>query len=1454
MAKIIADRVLETSTTTGTGAYTLAGAVTGFRAFSTVCANADTVEYYAEDVDSLGTPLGGWEVGLGTWGTGGILTRTTIYASSNANAAVSWAAGTRRVALGLTATSLSALAPIASPVFTGTVSFSGGVANFTNGTSNRLMWGNNGVAAPTFTSYSAGVKAVLYDSIDSANTGYTLGIEGSTLYFTVGTTGNQFKWYGGTTSAATLSGTGNFVATGSVTGTALIPSGSTVPTNGLYLPSANVIALSTNTTERVRIDSAGQVGIGVTPSVARSLTVGKVITGATTAFGVVSNGTIQSDVTASYTNFVSAINTQAATFTVPTVIGYSAQANALGANSAITSQYGFYASSTLTGASNNYGFYGEIASAAGRWNLYMAGTADNAFAGNLRVGSTAAPTVALDVQGDIKATGTVTTTGGAVLGPTVSIGAGFNTNAGVELGYTGGSATTSYIDFHSGATATDYDSRIAATGGNGSTGQGTLTFTAATNTFNGDLGTFKSTGIPKISVTSAQAAGFAPAQLQLWRYGASGAATPDSQTLGELRFDALNTGAAYSNVGMISVVSGTNSATGTPGSMFFATSDGSTTSATTRMTLSAAGNLGIGNSSPAVILDVRGTQANFARFSTDAAPFYEATLKYRGTAGAPTTVAAADVISSKQFYAYDGTANRQAASIDVVVSATPATSTVSGYMSFLTTPTGTSQVPVERMRIGSGGNIGVGSASLGQIFEITKNQNAGTVAVVRNTDAGAAAQSILQLTSSAKYVNFVLDPTSSYLMIAGLGGTVTKYERFNTYYWQNAAGNADLATLDSSGNFVSTASCVSRTNLIARPTTSTHGFIHVQGGNATNSGYVEFYSHTGGVRQGYIGFSATNATSDAGTLPYLAGTHLFTGTIDCNSNLQSGATDGVGHGLWNSTPTVYGMGMSGATNVTHGGRISGETTSDYNIYFTIGSGTNRGFMFRNSYSTPLFAINTDAVRSAIPISVNSIVTTANVAGLAPAINITGGASTATQSGNSGGVVIKGGDVSTAAIRGGPIYIQSGAGNTSGAGGTVTILGGSGGATGLGAEVTIKGGNGGATSGSAGTVSIIGGTSTTSSAAGLVSITGGVSTSSGGGGAVNITSGNSVSGGSGTISLVTPGGQGVNSAGTITIQTGQGGSTSGQGGNIYIFAGGSYGVTGGRIDLTAGDGIGAAIAGGAVNILAGNGSSNTTAAIGGAVIIKAGNSGTIASGSGGGGAVNITAGVGNGLNSAGTPGAVVIAAGAAQLAGQAGANVTISASDGFQTTTNSAGGTLTLNAGRGAFSSGNNGSIILNALGSAGGTRARIDLNINSGSTGEIRMLANSVEKFKLTSEGVCSYIGFEVGFREIPQNSQSAAYTLVLADSGKHILHPSADTTARTFTIPANASVAFPIGTAVTFINQNAGGVITIAITTDVMRLAGAGTTGSRTLAANGIATAIKITATEWIISGTGLT
>lgn len=110
-----------------------------------------------------------------------------------------------------------------------------------------------------------------------------------------------------------------------------------------------------------------------------------------------------------------------------------------------------------------------------------------------------------------------------------------------------------------------------------------------------------------------------------------------------------------------------------------------------------------------------------------------------------------------------------------------------------------------------------------------------------------------------------------------------------------------------------------------------------------------------------------------------------------------------------------------------------------------------------------------------------------------------------------------------------------------------------------------------------------------------------------------------------------------------------------------------------------------------------------------------------------------------------------------------------------------------------------------------------------------------------------------VGFRNAPVNSQSAAYTLVLADAGKVILHPSTDANARTFTIPANASVAYAVGTVLTFVNMTSQ-VVTIAITTDTLYLAGTGTTGSRSLAQYGMATAVKLTSTTWLINGSGLT
>jgi hypothetical protein len=99
---------------------------------------------------------------------------------------------------------------------------------------------------------------------------------------------------------------------------------------------------------------------------------------------------------------------------------------------------------------------------------------------------------------------------------------------------------------------------------------------------------------------------------------------------------------------------------------------------------------------------------------------------------------------------------------------------------------------------------------------------------------------------------------------------------------------------------------------------------------------------------------------------------------------------------------------------------------------------------------------------------------------------------------------------------------------------------------------------------------------------------------------------------------------------------------------------------------------------------------------------------------------------------------------------------------------------------------------------------------------------------------------------QYPQNSRSANYTLVLGDAGKQIFHPSSDTSVRTFTIPANSSVAFPVGTVVLFTVENGGRSINVAITSDSL-VFGSGTTGAIAVPPNNTLMCIKVTATKWM-------
>jgi hypothetical protein len=140
---------------------------------------------------------------------------------------------------------------------------------------------------------------------------------------------------------------------------------------------------------------AGSLGIGTTSLTGLSLAVTKTITGATTSYGIVSNGTAQSDVTSQAIFFGTVARTQATTYTLSALHHFSASQGTFGAGSTVTTQRGFFVENTLTGATNNHGFYGDIAAGTGRYNLYMNGTAQNYLAGALSIGVTTANASAL---------------------------------------------------------------------------------------------------------------------------------------------------------------------------------------------------------------------------------------------------------------------------------------------------------------------------------------------------------------------------------------------------------------------------------------------------------------------------------------------------------------------------------------------------------------------------------------------------------------------------------------------------------------------------------------------------------------------------------------------------------------------------------------------------------------------------------------------------------------------------------------------------------------------------------------------------------------------------------------------------------------------------------------------------------------------------------------------------
>lgn len=113
-------------------------------------------------------------------------------------------------------------------------------------------------------------------------------------------------------------------------------------------------------------------------------------------------------------------------------------------------------------------------------------------------------------------------------------------------------------------------------------------------------------------------------------------------------------------------------------------------------------------------------------------------------------------------------------------------------------------------------------------------------------------------------------------------------------------------------------------------------------------------------------------------------------------------------------------------------------------------------------------------------------------------------------------------------------------------------------------------------------------------------------------------------------------------------------------------------------------------------------------------------------------------------------------------------------------------------------------------------------------------------------------VNASIGYLNVPSNPQAANYTTVIGDSGYSIDHLAADTNARTYTI--DDTLAYAVGTCISFSNMTAAVVSIVCTTTTNLYLGGTGTTGTRSLARYSQATARKQATGVWIISGNGLT
>lgn len=288
----------------------------------------------------------------------------------------------------------------------------------------------------------------------------------------------------GSSVVGTDPGAGGIVGSSNATFAAFIPSGATIPTNGMFLLAANQVALAANSTTVMTILSNG-AGVGSGGYTDSLFWINKGFTSQTTVYGFRFVVTIPSTATADVVMFQSIPSTAAAAFTVGDIIHYTAQINTVGAGSTITQTRGFWAQASLGQAGTAYGFQGSIASGSNQWNIYMSGTARNYMAGALSIGATTDPgTGGLYVNGPANMADTTASTstatgalkvggglgvagagyfGGALLSVSATGGIGYATGAGGTVTQATSKSTAVTLNKTTGAITTHSAALAAAT-------------------------------------------------------------------------------------------------------------------------------------------------------------------------------------------------------------------------------------------------------------------------------------------------------------------------------------------------------------------------------------------------------------------------------------------------------------------------------------------------------------------------------------------------------------------------------------------------------------------------------------------------------------------------------------------------------------------------------------------------------------------------------------------------------------------------------------------------------------------------------------------------------------------------------------------------------------------------------------------------------------------------------